>query len=70
MLNEQYDTFIGLLDTDWAPTEPERQVYAYLHGELTGELGKWRALATTDLPALDALLHKQGVPAIGGVSAP
>jgi hypothetical protein len=70
MLNEQYDTFISVLDTDWAPTEPERQVFAHLHGELTGELGKWRSVVTADLPALNALLHRQGVPAIGGFSAP
>ena len=57
MLNEQYDTFISLLDSDWAPTQPEREVYAYLHGELDGELAKWRALATRDLPALISLLH-------------
>ncbi|MBS0375789.1 MAG: glycosyl hydrolase [Proteobacteria bacterium] len=70
MLNEQYDTFISLLDSDWAPTQPEREVYAYLHGELDGELAKWRALATHDLPALNALLHQHGVPAIGDFTAP
>ena len=37
MLNEQYDTFSGTLDSeDFGPTESQRQVYAYLHGELTG----------------------------------
>ena len=45
-------------------------MFAYLHGELSGELGKWRTLVTTDLPALNGLLHQQGVPAIGGFSAP
>ena len=70
MLNEEYDTFIGVMDTDWAPTEPERQVFADLHGALTGELGKWRGVVSTDLPALNALLHRQGVPAIGSFSAP
>jgi hypothetical protein len=70
MLNEQYDTFSSVLDTDWAPTEPQRQVYAYLHGELGGELAKWRAVVTRDLPALNAQLHGQGVPAIGGFVAP
>ena len=70
MLNEQYDTFISMIDSDWRPTDPEREVYAYLHGELTSELAKWRALVASDLPALDAQLRKAGVPAIGGFSAP
>ena len=70
MLNEQYDTFVALMDTDFAPTEPERQVFAYLHGELGAELAKWRAIAEGDLPALNVLLHQQGVPAIGSFRAP
>ncbi|HUO95762.1 MAG TPA: hypothetical protein VMT92_05980 [Steroidobacteraceae bacterium] len=70
MLNEQYDTFISMIDSDWRPTDPEREVYAYLHGELTSELAKWRALVASDLPALDGQLRKAGVPAIGGFSAP
>jgi hypothetical protein len=70
MLNEQYATFIEVIDSDWAPTEPERQVYAQLHGELGGELAKWRAVVDNDLPALNTLLHRQGVPAIGGFHAP
>jgi photosystem II stability/assembly factor-like uncharacterized protein len=70
MLNEQYDTFISVLDSDWAPTEPERQVFEYLHGELAAELAKWRAVVSGDLPALNTLLHSHGVPSIGGFAAP
>jgi hypothetical protein len=66
MLNEQYDTFAGTLDTeDFGPTESQRQVYAYLHGELTGELAKWRAVSDADLPALQLLMRGHGVPSIG-----
>jgi hypothetical protein len=66
MLNEQYDTFSATLDSeDFGPTESQRQVYAYLHGELTGELGKWRALRDTEMPALQSLMRAQGVPSIG-----
>jgi hypothetical protein len=62
MLNEQYDTFSATLDSeDFAPTESQRQVYAYLHGELTGELAKWRAVSDTDLPALQALMRDHGL---------
>lgn len=69
MLNEQYDTFISVIDGEWAPTEGERQVFAYLHSELTGELAKWHALVTTDVPALNKLMHANGVPAVGEFSA-
>jgi hypothetical protein len=66
MLNEQYDTFSATLDSeDFGPTESQRQVYAYLHGELTAELSKWRALSDSDLPAFQALMRAHGVPSIG-----
>jgi hypothetical protein len=71
MLNEQYDTFSGTLDSeDFGPTESQRQVYAYLHGELTGVLAKWRSVSDTDLPAFQALMRAHGVPAIGDIRRP
>jgi photosystem II stability/assembly factor-like uncharacterized protein len=71
MLNEQYDTFSGTLDTeDFGPTESQRQVFAYLHGELVAVLAKWRTVSDTDLPALQALMRTHGVPAIGTARAP
>jgi photosystem II stability/assembly factor-like uncharacterized protein len=69
-LNEQYDNFSWVLDSDWAPTAPEREIYALLHGQLATELGRWRELVHTDLPALNALLRTHGVPQIGGFEAP
>ena len=69
-LNEQYDTFSWVIDSDWAPTAPQREIYALLHGQLTTELGRWRELVRTDLPALNTLLRTQGVPQIGGFEAP
>jgi photosystem II stability/assembly factor-like uncharacterized protein len=71
MLNEQYDTFSATLDSeDFGPTESQRQVFAYLHGELTAELGKWRGLLDNELPALQSLMRAQGVPSIGGTREP
>jgi len=65
MLNEQYDTFSAMLDSgDFAPTDSQRQVYAYLHGELTKELAQWRAVSDTALPALQSLMREHGVPSI------
>jgi hypothetical protein len=71
MLNEQYDTFAGTLDTeDFGPTESQRQVYAYLHGELTGQLAKWRTVSDTDLPAFQLLMRDHGVPSIAAMPQP
>ena len=65
MLNEQYDTFAAVLDFgDFGPTDPQRQVYDFLHGELGRELVRWRAIVDTDLPAFDVLLRAHAAPAI------
>jgi len=68
MLNEQYDTFAGTLDFgDFGPTEPQRQVFDYLHGELGREVAKWQGIVAADVPAFDALLKAHGAPALGAV---
>ncbi len=68
MLNEQYDTFAGTLDFgDFGPTEPQRQVFDYLHGELGREVAKWQSIVAADVPAFDALLKAHGAPALGAV---
>jgi hypothetical protein len=71
MLNEQYDTFAGTLDAeDFGPTESQRRVYEYLHGELSAELTKWRTISDGDLPAFHALMLAHGVPSIGEAHQP
>jgi hypothetical protein len=71
MLNEQYDTFAGTLDTeDFGPTESQRQVYEFLHGELSAELTKWRTISDGDLPAFHSLMLAHGVPSIGEAHRP
>jgi photosystem II stability/assembly factor-like uncharacterized protein len=66
MLNEQYDSFSATLDSeDFGPTEGQRQVFAYLHAELTAQLQKWSAVADVDLPAFQTLMRAHGVPSIG-----
>ncbi len=62
-LNEQYDTFSATIDTDdVAPTAPQQAVFGELHGRLMEQLGKWQALLTTELPALNARMQQAGVP--------
>jgi photosystem II stability/assembly factor-like uncharacterized protein len=71
MLNEQYDTFSATLDSeDFGPTESQRQVYEYLHGELAAVLAKWRSVSDTDLPAFQSLMRAHGVPTIGAQRVP
>jgi hypothetical protein len=68
MLNEQYDSFAATLDSeDFGPTEPQRQVFAYLHAELGVQLDLWRGIAAADLPALQLLLHDHGIPSMSEV---
>jgi hypothetical protein len=65
MLNEQYDSFSQTLDSvDTAPTEPQREVFGYLHGELEETLARWHGVAAQDLPALEALMRSHGVPSL------
>ena len=65
MLNEQYDTYAATLDSeDFGPTESQRQVFAYLHGELVAQLDLWRSITATDLPALQSLMHDHGIPSM------
>ena len=68
MLNEQYDSFSATLDSeDFGPTDSQRQVFAYLHGQLSTQLDLWRNIASTDLPALQSLMHDHGIPAMNEV---
>jgi hypothetical protein len=67
MLNEQYDAFSATLDSeDFAPTEPQKQVFSSLHASLVEELNQWQALSSAELPALQNLMHEHGVPSIAG----
>ena len=73
MLNEQYDTFVGIIDgDDFAPTVPQRQVYAELHGRVAEQLKNWKLIVTHDMPALNAAMPAAMVPKlmIPGVSPP
>jgi photosystem II stability/assembly factor-like uncharacterized protein len=69
-VNEQLATFSAILDPDTAPTGPQREVYAHLHGELSSQLARWREVVAKDLPALNSLTHAHGVPQLGGFTAP
>jgi photosystem II stability/assembly factor-like uncharacterized protein len=65
MLNEQYYSFNYLIQgVDGAPTTQQLLVYDELHGRLNMELTKWQEIQRTDVPALNDLMRKNGVPTL------
>ena len=65
MLNEQYASFNDLIQSvDQAPTAQQVLVYDELHARLSAELATWQEIQRTDVPALNNLMHKQGVPTL------
>ena len=65
MLNEQYASFNDLITSvDQAPTAQQLQVFDELHTRLTAQLAQWQQIQTADVPALNALMRKNGVPAL------
>jgi hypothetical protein len=62
MLNEQYDSFRSMIENaDAAPTQPEYDVFDQLHGRLETQLAAWKRIASTDVPAVNDLVRKQGI---------
>ena len=69
MLNEQYASLNDLVQSvDQAPTASQLQVFDELHTRLTTQLSTWQQIQSTDVPALNDLMRKNGVPtlAVGG----
>ena len=65
MLNEQYASFNDLIQyVDQAPTAPQLEVYEGLHTRLTAQLAKWQEIERTEVPALNELMRKNGVPTL------
>ncbi len=65
MLNEQYATFNDLIQgIDQSPTAQQLLVYEDLHERLTVQLAKWQQIQAADVPALNDLMRKNGVPTL------
>jgi len=65
MLNEQYTSFNDIITSiDQAPTAQQQLVYDDLHTRLTMQLAKWQEIQRTDVPALNDLMRKNGVPSL------
>jgi hypothetical protein len=64
-LNEQFDSLSHTVEyADAAPTRSQLAVYDLLNGKLQEQLKTLRELLNTDLPALNDLMRKNGVPAL------
>ena len=70
MLNEQFYTLTSSVGgADAAPTQPQYEVFDMLSKQLDEQLGKWQAIVSQDVPALNELMKKNNVPAVE-VAAP
>ncbi|MGH9644096.1 MAG: hypothetical protein ACRD3Q_16945, partial [Terriglobales bacterium] len=64
-LNEEFDILSSTVESaDAAPAQPQYQVFDKLNGELQQQLTALHSLVEHDLPALNELMHKSGVPAL------
>ena len=65
MLDEQYASFNDLIQSfDQTPTSQQLLVYDELHTRLAAQLAQWQQIQTTDVPALNDLMRKSGVPTL------
>jgi hypothetical protein len=65
MLNEQYASFNDIITgVDQPPTAQQQLVYDDLHTRLTAQLAKWQEIQRTEVPALNDLMRKNGVPSL------
>jgi photosystem II stability/assembly factor-like uncharacterized protein len=65
MLNEQYATFNEVVqDVDAAPTAQQLLVFDELHSRLSAQLSSWQEIVRVDVPALNDLMRKHGVPTL------
>jgi photosystem II stability/assembly factor-like uncharacterized protein len=65
MLNEQYWSFNEIIQSfDQAPTASQLQVFDELHTRLNAQLAIWQQIQSTDVPALNEMMRKNGVPSL------
>ncbi len=63
MLNEQYASFNDLIQgVDGSPTPQQLLVFDELHSRLSTQLSNWQEIVRVEVPALNDLMRKHGVP--------
>ncbi|MGI9103560.1 MAG: VPS10 domain-containing protein [Terriglobales bacterium] len=63
-LNEQFDSISHTIEADAAPTKSQYAVYDMLNGKLQEQLKLWHGVLATEVPALNDLMKKSGVPTL------
>jgi hypothetical protein len=59
----------GAVDSaDTAPTEGEHAVFAELNQKLDAQLAKWHELLSTDVPAINEAMRKNGIALISATA--
>jgi photosystem II stability/assembly factor-like uncharacterized protein len=66
MLNSKIAWLSNVVDSaDAAPTRQARELYAELAARTEAQIGPWRELLAKDVKALDELMRREGIPAVG-----
>jgi photosystem II stability/assembly factor-like uncharacterized protein len=70
-LNSKLAWLSNVVDSaDAAPTAQAQELFAELRAKTEAQLGPWKETLAGDVAALNALMQKEGIPAVGLVAAP
>ena len=64
MLNERFDTFSHVIETDHEPTKAQLDVFKLLSDKLDEQLKKWTQIKTDDIPKVSASIKQLDLPAL------
>ncbi len=70
MLNSKIAWLSNVVDSaDAAPTRQARELFEELKARTEAQIGPWQEALARDVPALNALMQREGIPAVGFVAA-
>ena len=70
MLNSKIAWLSNVVDSaDAAPTRQARELFEELKARTDAQFAPWQEALARDVPALNALMQKEGIPAVGFVTA-
>ena len=66
MLNSKIAWLSNVVDSaDAAPTRQAQELFAELRARTEAQIGPWKETLAKDVAALDELMRKEGIPAVG-----
>ena len=70
MLNSRIAWLSNVVDSaDAAPTRQAQELFAELKARTDAQIGRWKEALSTDVSALNELMRKEGIPAVGFLTA-